>query len=122
MGDVIFPEPSIENQALGLSLLKQHSVIGPLVRSLAIQETEFDCMWNANFNPDPCEMSPLNQHAYISAARDYFAGQLKELSIDVIDVTRRIIWNPTHMMIWQITFSGSQERVGALSPRSNSQK
>ena len=109
MGEAMFPEPSIENQARGLSLLKQHSVIGPLVRSLAIQETEFDCMWNANFHAAPCEKSPLNKDAFVSAARSYFAAQLKKLSIDVIEVTRRVIWNPTPTAIWQVTFSGTEK-------------
>ena len=108
MEKIIFPAPSIENQALGLSLLKQHPDIGPLVRSLAIQESEFDTLWNANFNAAPSEISPLNQNAYVSAARSYFAAQLKELSIDIIDVTRKVIWNPIPLIIWQITFSGSE--------------
>ena len=121
MGEVIFPEPAIENQALGLSLLKELTVIGPLVRSLAIQETEFDKLWNVNFHAAPCEKSPLNKQAFVSAARSYFAAQLKELSIDVIDVTRRIIWNPSPVTIWQVAFSGTEARklqgptpVGAL--------
>ena len=108
----MIPEPSIENQPHVLSWLQELPIIGPLTRSLAIQQTQIDRRWNANFNASSCWTSPLYKDATISQARICFTSQLSQ-SVKLHDVTKITIWAPAPTVIWQITFSATEEGESA---------
>ena len=102
-------EPSIENQPHVLSWLQELSIIGPLTRSLAIQQTQTDREWNANFNASSCWTSPLYKDATIFQARICFTSQLSQSPVKLHDVAKLTIWAPAPTVIWQITFSALNE-------------
>ena len=102
-------EPSIENQPYVLSWLQELPTTGPLTRSLAIQQSQIDRRWNANFNASSCWTSPLYKDATLSSARICFTSQLSQSSVKLHDVTKMTIWTPAPTVIWQVTFSAANE-------------
>ena len=103
------PKPSIESQPHVLSWLQELPVIGPLARSLAIEETRSKSRWNANFNASSYVTSHLHEDATVARARYCFVGHLKPSRVKIHDVTRNTIWIPEPKVIWQITFSPAKE-------------
>ena len=111
----MIPEPSVENQPQVLSWLQELPIIGPLTRSLAIQQTEIDRGWNANFDASPSWTSPLYKDATISTARICFTSQLSQAPVKLHDVIKMVIWAPAPTVIWQITFSSANEGKDSIA-------
>ena len=98
------PEPLIKNQPQVSSWLQTLDIIGPLLRSLAISESQNIIQWNANFDTTRNEASPLHEDTTIPMALMYFSRKFNNEGVQLKDVTKMTIWTPGPTIIWQVTF------------------